>query len=367
MRNLLLPALGAAAVARWLPACLATLFTKRRVYRSGVDSDETVQAVLEHLVAGQKFALRLGAKTTHRGLLVPNLVVCPSFIAWVRYNIYVHPASGKTMKHAEVTVLQLPFLVKPLAIRDRKQPSTTIRVFESSDDDSKQRIVATTQLALPADADTIIPRYALENAQYVAHAIADLFLSNGQATASSSLPTRVFMLHGDPGSGKTTALRVLAHTLGATLYSEYDPRSANGTSIKGLLHMERPMTDTPLIIAYEDVEFSVFQNIDACFWKRTLDHFKYCTNAIFIMTTALSVHELWERLRTRPPAHDGMLLCRGRMDGHFILSPDVPPTFVPPLPGPHHPHGGQGTGIDEETRDDDIASLASTDIAHGWV
>lgn len=67
MRRLLLQALGAAAAARWLPGCLATLLTRRRVYRSNVDKDDALFAVLEQLAVGDgggKFAWRIGARTT---------------------------------------------------------------------------------------------------------------------------------------------------------------------------------------------------------------------------------------------------------------------------------------------------------------
>lgn len=116
---------------------------------------------------------------------------------------------------------------------------------------------------------------------------------------------RVFVLHGPPGTGKSTCARVLTRLLGGRLYPSYVPTQP-GLAINYVLSRYRD-DEVPLVVVIEEVDVLLQAIVDQTVkdsdemmpdaknkssWNSLLDGIRFKTNVVLVMTTNKTPDEL---------------------------------------------------------------------------
>ena len=301
---------------------------KKRVYRS--NNRREIVKVIDALKAQRGSVLFLGSDTwyTHE---VPLIVVGPRLLAVCA----VKEGSGYTDHSVLVVTVYRPRWAQkdgPLVPERSAQVPTNsemIEVLEHVGHDGAD-IGMCAESALPDELalDKQWAQTALPRMKSVVDVMAKDYYDGG-CTA------RVYVLHGHPGCGKSTTLRMLTRELGGVLYASYNPTKTD-VSMTALVG-DYADHGSPLIVGYEEFDVS-FERIargggagdalvvglnaggkppsqdakDKASWNGLMDRIKRKKYVVLVMTTNLSYDEL--RLLTKG---DDSLLRRGRVDAHF--------------------------------------------------
>lgn len=291
-------------VAGWVNAAVRALFSAlfclaidERVYTEGL----AVQATMDRVRATHLFAEK---HAVVNGRMSPTGVVFgPWFVARVKVKEPGEPFRGRRGGGGvSVTVARLRWLQPPLvpdgAIMDMsKEPvAGTVTVMRRGSDGWSVR----RERACP-DA---VPKEAASTAAEVATRIFDAI------SVSRDVQMRV-ILSGPPGSGKSTAARLVALSLGATLVPAFDP-SRPGFSVDSVLSMT---PDDAMIVLSMD-EFDVClrralspspspspsvdregggkecEVVDRASWNAMLDALQFVPNVVVVMSTNMTFADL---------------------------------------------------------------------------
>lgn len=218
---------------------------------------------------------------------------------------------------------------KPTGSKKKKK-----NVHEGSDNSSTSPCKAVVEAAVEAadkmiyniTATPLIKDPVLNKANEVAEIMATLHLKHFGCNAC------IFLLHGPPGCGKSTAVRMLTHKLDAKLYSEYNPVRV-GESMRSLLsnHMYLMDGTQRLVIGFEEFDVSlesifagkmkstdeyILDAFDKQSWNTLWDTYRYRKYTVVVMTTNKSVAECRQLVHLHDAS--GSMLRAGRIDGHFV-------------------------------------------------
>jgi hypothetical protein len=307
---------------------LVNVFCMRRTYRCTSGYNKTLE-VLDALILMK--ALRFGGEP-YNNRMAPLLLLAvhPPLIAYT--SISHTSMTGNAILTIDVI---WPRWAKPPFKVDVQPPqvktANMISVLQctSNRDENAHELEEVHELVYPRRG---ISEQAIQDATTVATAIVDVYKRNECVSA-------VYVLHGQPGVGKTTAVRILAHMLDAILYADYNPT----TPTDNLLGLSSTYagSDQTMVIAYEecDVTFAKIaagnirrpddyrpDAIDKGSWNRVIDTFKRRTNVILVMTTNATYDEL---SAMADPAHS--MLREGRVDAHFVWVPGTTVVMVDPI------------------------------------
>lgn len=295
----------------------------RRVYRSASDYRQTIN-VLDCL--STMHALRLGMELWE-GRNVPMLLICRQ--AFVASEVSILGIRGDAS--VTITIWRFRWAAPVLDDPPPKQPPTgeiiVVLQRQSNKDDESDHLSSVVEKVYPAE----LPRHVVDEASVVARLMADKFTARkGDAI--------VFVLHGAPGTGKSTALRMLARELNAQLYADYNPTTA-ADNLRALTS-DYTSNDEVLVVGYEECDVSMekikFRDVrepegyrldanDKASWNALFDMVKRRSNVVMVLTT----NKTREQLLALCDEH-GSMLRKGRIDGHFTLTPGQKPVFEEP-------------------------------------
>lgn len=295
----------------------------KRVYRSKANRKMTLDAI--DALAKLPRALRIGAES-FADRMVPVLLISASAVATGQVRVEMDGESAVAL------TVWSPRWAAPVVSDPKPQAASpgTITVLQRvSNRDDRDEMEEFQELAVPARG---LPPQALASAHLVADAMADTLNSYDRAAT-------VFVLHGSPGCGKSTAVRLLAKKLDATLYADYNPTTPtdNLRCLMGTYATHK----SALVVAYEecDVSFAKIATgtarrpndfrpdaIDKASWNALLDAVKRRVNVVVVMTTNRTRAELAALADTDTR---GSMLRRGRVDAHFEWVPGAPPRMTP--------------------------------------
>jgi energy-coupling factor transporter ATP-binding protein EcfA2 len=161
-----------------------------------------------------------------------------------------------------------------------------------------------------------IDNVILKSSNSVADAIVKDYISGNNAA-------KVYVLHGRPGCGKSTTLRLITKQLSGTLFADYNPTGVH--AISTIINQ----WDSDIIIAYDEFDVSferiVLGNVndkysgiipdakDKASWNSLLDYIKRKQRVIFVMITNKTFEEIQEITNG-----DDSFLRYGRVDSHFV-------------------------------------------------
>lgn len=174
-----------------------------------------------------------------------------------------------------------------------------------------------------------VPRRAPPDVVAAADAVSDRML---EAFVAEEQENQVFVLHGRQGCGKSTAVRMLALKLDATLY-EYDP-TKNGSLLTLLEHgTGAPGETRRSVVAYEEFDASMrriaagtvrvmdkkrgCEVYDKPSWNSNIDGFRRSSDAIMVMTTNEPYDAIPGLL-----GGDTSYMRQGRVNAHFEWDDD---------------------------------------------
>lgn len=170
-----------------------------------------------------------------------------------------------------------------------------------------------------------IPEYGisniiLKNCYQVASTIIDEFIKGSKCS-------KTYILHGYPGCGKTTTLRIITNMLEGILIPEYNATNSEN-SIRDIIN-DYTFEDSTLIIAFEEFDIylkKIVENklissdmekkpdaYDKSSWNSMLDYIKRKRNVIYVMITNKSLQDI-----QKVYDNDFSYLRSGRIDAHFI-------------------------------------------------
>ena len=197
----------------------------------------------------------------------------------------------------------------------RTVQADTINILESSGNRAEDMYLKRmTELTLPPNG---IDSRILCKSQSVAQAIVDDYNAGGNAA-------KVFILHGKPGCGKSTTLRLITKLVNGTLFADYNP-----TGVHTVRTIISDGDDSQMVIGYEEFDVSfkkiVAGNVsiqydrlipdakDKASWTSLLDYLKRKQHVIFVMVTNKSLEDIEEMT-----CGDESFLRYGRVDAHFV-------------------------------------------------
>lgn len=297
------------------------LFIKR-VYRSSSSHKTTMEAIdaLNKLPGAVKFGMEIWQSRMVPAVLIRHDIFAISTVQ----NEGIHGDAGVTIavycsRHWGAC------RGKPI-IPDNNGPklgtgAKTIEVIEKcSNKNDDTTLVSTTELTLPLCG---IDGTILLNSRGVADIITDHYRS-GLGSA------RVYIIHGNPGCGKSTMLRILAENIDGVLFPCYNPTNPS-FCFRAIIN-DYASESKPLIIAYEEFDVS-FKHIvaetvshydgmtpdavDKASWNTMLDTIKRKTNVILVMITNKTYDNIVAMCR-----NDMSLIRYGRIDSHFVWPVD---------------------------------------------
>lgn len=298
----------------------------RRVYKSAADFRQTMD-VLDALSQLPR-TLRI-CEQRMQGRNVAKVLICSrAFVTCEMSLVGLHGDAA-----VEVTIWRFPWAYRDPVVPDPAPiPTPTgkcIKVLQRSSNRTEDsgHMSSVVESVHPIHG---IPQEILEGADSAATAMFEAFRANGCAST-------VFVLHGKAGSGKSTAVRMLAHKVGAILYADYNPTQPSDNL--RMLMSDYVSESQTLVIAYEECDVSLehiknkevtapagyrLDASDKASWNNLIDTIKRRYNVIMVMTTNRSKEEL----ESLCDEHKSMLR-KGRVDAHFIWYPGCAPVMLP--------------------------------------
>ncbi|PNH01756.1 hypothetical protein TSOC_012316 [Tetrabaena socialis] len=296
-----------------IPVRFLNLFFDYRVYRSNVDRELTERVLVE--VLALRRIIRYGQEV-YDGRMVPHLLfargrVGPCMVATTLGGVGMDGDMELEVKvwHLRWKAPLVPDPVKKTVVRDG---NTLDQLMLSN---GCVRLV--TQAVCDRDA---FPPTLFADVSNVARAMHDLVIRKQYGS--------VFVLHGHPGVGKSTAVRVLANMLDATLFAGYNPTSTTAHRIgHNLLQLIADRSDQRyLVISYDEFDISFKEivkgftprnedGVDACSkasWNDLFDTLKRSPKVVLVMST----NEPRDVIMSMSDPSRSMLR-EGRVDAHF--------------------------------------------------
>lgn len=300
---------------------------ERRVYRSISELSATTRIL--DILSRLQWTLRIGGELLDKHI-VPNTLISATGI-FAKSVVTTMPLGREV--DAVVTVWRprwLPDLMPDPTPAPTPELGNTIKVLErrNNSSDSAPKYDLIKELVLPPMG---LPLDVATNARVVADLIAKTFHEKGCCAS-------VYVMHGGPGVGKSTAVRIVAHLLHAVLYPDYNPTSP-GDCLNKMITDYCCHHQTPLVVAYEECDISLqrirddtvvphdrflLDATDKATWSKLIDRIKRRTNVVLIMTTNRSYEQFQELADA-----DRSMFRRGRVDAHFIWTDGVPEVRKP--------------------------------------
>jgi hypothetical protein len=297
---------------------LHALFVKRVYRSSGSSSDRKMAVEVIGALNQIPCAFKLGVEVWNQHM-VPTMLV--SRVAVAVCSVEMTGLYGDKNVVIEVYRPRLGSIGGKPLVPDRPPPpcedSDTIQVLErSSNRDDDDGVNETTERVVPLMG---LGEEVMRNAEAVASCIVEDY-RRGLGSA------RVYVLHGRPGCGKSSTVRMVTQKVSGVLYPTFDP-TTSAVSVKSIMSMWSS-AETPVVIGYEEFDVT-FRHIamgtltkpsvmlpdalNKASWNAMLDCIKRKKHVIFIMVTNKSFDEI--RALT---CGDASLLRLGRVDSHFV-------------------------------------------------
>lgn len=299
----------------------------KRVYQSAADYRQTMD-ILDALCELPR-VIRI-CEQRMEGRNIPKILICSrAFVTCEVSIIGLQCTAG-----VNVTIWRFPWAYQDPVVPDpAPKPTPTgkcIKVLHriSNRDEEAGHMSSVIEMVHPT---RNVSQKILQDADSTAQAMADAFRENGCGSS-------VFILHGKAGAGKSTAVRMLAHKLGAILYADYNPTQPSDNL--RMIMSDYVSESQTLVIAYEECDVSLeriknkevsvpagyrLDASDKASWNNLLDTIKRRYNLIMVMTTNRSKEEL-DALCDENKS----MLRKGRVDAHFVWYPGFAPVKVPP-------------------------------------
>lgn len=291
-----------------------------RSYAARIDKRSFQRLVAElRKDASERRAIAWGTEQIRDGTRVPKLCASwrRSYVAWTHVRTV-----GLDAEYSETVVVLRPLWFGPLLADEERvqhaRASCTIRVLTCPSNDSRYGLLREVAQAMvnPNVPDCI---------RVAATAVVDSMKSAFDDGA------RILALHGPPGTGKSTAARILAHRLDAVLYKSYDPTRVGECLARVVADNSGP--DSPLVVVMEEFDIALAKIVradiraaakqavrldatDKATWNSLLDDFKYYDNVVLVLTTN-QTRELLRELCGDDPSY----LRPGRVDAWFEMQP----------------------------------------------
>ena len=300
---------------------LPHLFCRQNVYRASTGYTQC-NAIIDALNTLPN-ALRIGEEVLAKKCL-PKFIISPKYLAYSQMDIV--GAHGDACPRITVWRFHWTEPLIPLPV-ERALPvgCTTIKVVQrvSNRDEDARELELVTEIAVPRE---LIGSPVYEASLTAARIMAECFEDPVHDRAS-----RIFILHGAPGVGKTTATRILARQLGASLYPDYNPTRPSDNMRYMLSNYTGDGDADPLVVVYEEFDVTLdaiargtvpdrdgycLDASDKSSWNKLLDCFKRRVNALLVMTTNKSYEEIADMID-----ESKSMLRKGRVDAHFVWSP----------------------------------------------
>lgn len=326
----------------WLPRLLHLLMNIifiKRIYTSAGEYKFTMN-VLDTLSALPR-TLRV-CEQRMAGRSVPKVLICSRAVVTCDVTLVGLEASPTV----HVVIWYFPWASKNLLVPDAEPKSAPEghcinvlhRVSNRLDDDGHMTFLH--EAVYPVHS---MPEAVLQGAMNAATAMRDAFRANQHAGC-------VFVLHGHPGAGKSTSVRMLTHLLneqhGKTthLYADYNPTKPEDNMLA--MVSDYAGRDEILVVGYEEFDVSfkriVNQTVtmtqgyrldasDKASWNNLLDTVGRFKNVIVVMTTNLSKCDIEELC-----ANDTSLIRKGRVTAHIEWTPGSMPVVSQPCIGANH-------------------------------
>jgi len=341
------------------------LFYSKRIYRSNSCSERTISDLIDAIYSIK--GIRLGMEV-FRSHSIPLFLM-----NWETIVITQIEAVGM---HGTDTCLTFTVYRwnwgcvqgKPI-VPDHIQPNLTqkdtIHVLETNGNrEADMYLKKMVELTLPlVGIDSQIIK--------VSKSVADAIVEDYNA---SSKAAKVYVLHGKPGCGKTTTLRLITKLVSGTLFADYNPTGVH--AIRTIINQ----WESEMVIAYDEFDVS-FEHIvcgkvtdkylglipdakDKASWNSLLDYIKRKQHVIFVMVTNKTFEEIQEMCNG-----DDSFLRYGRVDAHFIW-PDgddevkkIDKKFSSQIEKKTG-HTNQAIQIEDSARSDSIVSSHTTQTPH---
>ena len=218
------------------------MFFSKRVYKSSVAYKKTIEVV--DALNNLDNSIKIG-KELFFAKYVPILVISLNTIAYATIienfrhtNLVITVYKWKWGKNSSES------LIKEECTKQINNTDTIINVIERMSNSYENTVLAmNTEVTIPFN--PIQNQKVLQQSTFVAKSIVEDFNKGNNAA-------KVYVLHGPPGTGKTTTIRLLCNLLDGMLFQDYNPTDGI-VSIRELVN-DWGSNDETLIIAFEEFD-----------------------------------------------------------------------------------------------------------------
>lgn len=288
------------------------IFVNQRTYRS-MPTDQQCVKVLNIIDTDikQGNAISFYGKEYINDRYIPRMVISfRKFYFAYAYVEYIGMSIHQNITLTVYTPINCPLIIEDVQIDEEERH--TLKIIENLGDSYNE---LTNEIAINAQ----ISKEVLKLANTCAASIIDNYKNNNNNGM-------VCLLHGEPGVGKSTTTRIVAHELRSILYSDYNPAKTRSN----LFHIVNQYShlNKPFVVVMEECDI-ILENIhnskceekseitDKISWNGILDKIKRRKNIILILTTNKSYKQLIEICNG-----DKSLLRKHRVDHIYELCKD---------------------------------------------